>query len=106
MSEAGEGLSACRSCGGAFGEVGPDHHGSCAACRKAVVRRATLLAVFPALLVAGLYFWLLASFGMFQSRFVIVWLALGAALAWVAFKIARRVLFDVVRARGVRARSH
>lgn len=103
MSDAGEGLAACRKCGGAFGEAGPDHNGWCAACRAAVVRRASLLAVLPTLLVAGLYFWLLASFGMFESRFVMLWLALGVALAWVAFKVARRVLFDVVRSRGVRA---
>jgi hypothetical protein len=93
----------CRMCGSEV-EGKPDHLGLCAQCRAEVVRRSTSWAVVPALVVAALYFWMLAATGMFQSRFMVVWVALGAALAYVAFKIARRVLFDVIRSRGVRIR--
>ena len=104
MSEQSEARpDVCRNCGRAFGEAGPDSHGWCERCRGVVVRRATTLAVLPTVVVAGLYLWLLSAWGMFDSRFVIVWLAIGAALAWVAFKVARRVLFDVVKSRGVSA---
>jgi uncharacterized membrane protein len=67
-----------------------------------LVRRSSLLAIVPALVVLAIYLWVIGHFGLWQSTFVIVWIVLGAALAWVAFKIARRVLFDVVRARGVK----
>jgi hypothetical protein len=30
---------------------------------------------------------------------MVVWIALGVALAWVVFKVARRVAFDVIRGR-------
>jgi hypothetical protein len=83
----------------------PDTHGWCKACRTAVVRRSTLMAVFPALVVVALYLWLLNSFGLWDSTFLIVWIALGAALTWLAFKVARRVLFEVIRNRGVRVRA-
>lgn len=102
MSDAGETFD-CRMCGSDV-EGKPDHLGLCARCRAEVVRRSTSLAVVPALVMAGLYVWLLAATGMFESRFLVVWVALGVALAWVAFKIARRVLFDVIRSRGVRIR--
>ncbi|HEU4454130.1 MAG TPA: hypothetical protein VFR81_13765 [Longimicrobium sp.] len=103
MSDAGETFD-CRMCGKGV-EGKPDHLGLCAECRAEVVRRSTTWAVVPALVVAALYFWMLTATGMFESRFLMVWVALGAALAWVAFKVARRVLFDVVRSRGVRAGS-
>ncbi|MFL5385329.1 MAG: hypothetical protein ACJ8GN_22650 [Longimicrobiaceae bacterium] len=96
----------CRQCGdGVEGETA-DRRGWCKACRRKVVRRAGALAVMPALLVAVGYFYLIDYFDLFKSNFVIIWFALGAALTYVAFKIARRVLFDVVRARTARRPAH
>ena len=61
-----------------------------------------MLAVLPALVVLAAYLWVIDHFGLWQSTFLVIWIVLGVALAWVAFKVARRVLFDVVRARGVK----
>ena len=102
MSEVGEPFD-CRNCGRRIEGEKEGFHGLCQACRAEVVRRSTTWAALPALVVAALYLWLLSWGGLFQSRFMIVFLALGLALAWVAFKIARRVLFDVIRNRGVPA---
>jgi len=104
MSDAGETFD-CRMCGHV--EKGdPGYHGICAGCRGEVVRRSTRWGTVPAVVAGALYFWMLAATGMFESRFLMVWVALGAAIVWVVFKIARRVLFDVVRARGVRVRMN
>ena len=101
MSDAAEGFD-CRNCGHhVTGEV-VDHHGWCRACRRVLVRRAAMLAVLPALVLLVLYLWVLDYFGLWDSTFLIVFLALGAALAYVTFKVARRVLFDVIRSRGLK----
>lgn len=105
MSDAGETFD-CRMCGKDVAAGSDGHAGLCAECRAEVVRRSTTWAIVPALVVAALYFWMLTATGMFESRFLMVWVALGAALAYVAFKIARRVLFDVIRSRGVRVRTN
>jgi len=93
----------CRQCSDKVmtGET-PDRRGWCKACRRKVVRRAGGLAVIPAVLVAAGYFWMIDRFDLFKSNFLIIWIALGLALGYVAFKIARRVLFDVIRARTAR----
>lgn len=104
MSDAGERLN-CRNCGHRMTDEPPDHHGWCKACRAVVVKRSAAWAVLPALLIVGAYVWVLSRFGMFESMFVIVWIALGIGLGWVMFKIARRVLFDVIRNRGVKPPS-
>ena len=83
----------------------PDTSSAASSIRGALVKRSSLLAVLPALLVVALYVWLLSAFDLFNSVFMIVWIALGVALAWVAFKVARRVLFDVIRHRGVKPPS-
>ena len=99
--EAGaEGPVPCRGCGQTVPADRADYHGLCPHCRARVVKRATWLAVPGAVLVAVVYVWVLAQYGMFESRFVVVWIALGAGLAYITFKVARRVLFDVVRSRG------
>lgn len=102
---ADEGFS-CRQCGDEVKGETADRRGWCKACRRKVVRRAGVLAVMPALLVAVGYFYLIDYFDLFRSNFLIIWIALGVALAYVAFKIARRVLFDVVRARTARRPAH
>lgn len=79
-----------------------DPHGWCARCFREVVRRSTWMAVLPAVVVGALYFWLILHFGLQGSRFVIVFLALGAVFAWLAFKVSRRVAFDVIRSRAAR----
>src|ERR1051325_7241735 len=98
MSTQAESFS-CRQCGDEFKGETADRRGWCKACRRSVVRRAGGLAVIPAVLVAAGYFYLIDYFDLFKSNFLIIWIALGVALGYVAFKIARRVLFDVIRAR-------
>ena len=102
MSDAGEERFTCRHCGHEVAGEAPDHHGWCAACKRALVRRSGVLAIFPALLVVAGYLYLLDYFGLYQSTFMIIFLAIGAGIAWVAFKVARRVLYDVLRVRGTR----
>ena len=101
MSDAGESFD-CRNCGHTITGEAADSAGWCKGCRAVVVRRATVLAVLPALVVGVLYAWLLDHFGLWDSTFLIIFIALGVALAYVAFKVARRVLFDVIRNRGVK----
>lgn len=101
MSDVPQGFD-CRNCGHRVTGEEADRQGWCTACRAVVVRRSAWLAAIPALLVLGGYLWLLNRFGLFQSTFLIVFMALGAGLTWVAFKVARRVFFDVIRARGVK----
>ena len=103
MSDAAEGLS-CRQCGRDIKGDGAAR-GLCKACRGAVVRRAGVWAVIPALLIAAGYFWLIDRFDLFRSNFLIVWIALGVGLAWMTFKVARRVLFDVLHSRAARRTS-
>lgn len=104
MSDADESFD-CRNCGRHLTDAAPDHHGWCKACRALVVRRSSMWALLPALLLVAAYVWMLGYFGLFDSMFVIVWIALGLGLGWVAFKVARRVLFDVIRNRGVKPSS-
>jgi F0F1-type ATP synthase assembly protein I len=101
MSADAEGFT-CRQCGEEVKDETADRRGWCKACRRKVVRRAGGLAVIPAVLVAAGYTYLLDYFDLFKSNFMIIFIALGVALAYVAFKIARRVLFDVIRARTAR----
>ena len=101
MSTADEGFS-CRQCGDDVKGETADRRGWCRACRRKVVRRAGGLAVVPGVLVMTGYFYLIDYFDLFKSNFLMIWIALGVALGYVAFKIARRVLFDVIRARTAR----
>lgn len=101
MSETGETVD-CRKCGRAVAAGEVDRNGWCKACRVAVVRRSSWWAVLPAAVVAAAYFWVVDYFGLFQSTFLMVFIAIGAALAYVAWKVARRVLFDVIRIRAAR----
>ena len=101
MSDAAEGFD-CRQCGKSVKGESADRRGWCRACRHEVVRRAGTWAVVPAVLIAAGYFWVIDRFDLFRSNFLIVFIALGLALGYVTFKIARRVLFDVFRGRAVR----
>ena len=64
-----------------------------------MVRASTRMALVPAILLLAGYLWLLAAFALFESRFVVVFIALGAAMGWLAFKVARRVAFDLLARR-------
>lgn len=89
----------CRKCGRRIEGEKADDARWCAACRKRLIHRATRLAYLPALVVAALYVWLLAWSGLLTSPLTAFWLALGAVLAFVAYKVGRRVFFDVLRGR-------
>ena len=101
MSTQAEGFN-CRQCGDEVKGETADRRGWCKACRRSVVRRAGGLAVVPAVLLAAGYIYLLDYFDLFKSNFLMIWIALGVAIGYVVFKIARRVLFDVIRARTAR----
>ncbi|HEX2093881.1 MAG TPA: hypothetical protein VHG28_15870 [Longimicrobiaceae bacterium] len=93
----------CRNCGREIEDGKLDQEGWCAQCRRGVIRRATLSAIAFGALVAVVYLAGMAWAGGFASVFMIFLLALGAILVYVAFKVARRVAFDLVRARAMRA---
>jgi DNA-directed RNA polymerase subunit RPC12/RpoP len=101
MSAEAEGFT-CRQCGEEVKDETADRRGWCKACRRKVVRRAGGFAVVPAVLLAAAYFWMIDYFDLFKSNFLMIWIALGVAIGYVVFKIARRVLFDVIRARTAR----
>lgn len=71
----------------------------CEACRRELIRGATRRAWIPALVLAGLYLWLLVWSGLIESPALVFFLALGAALTFAAYKVGRRVFFDVLRGR-------
>ena len=77
----------------------PDDARWCAACRRALIERSSRLAWIPAVIVAALYLWLLAWSGLLESPMMAFWLVLGAVLGFVAYKVGRRVFFDVLRGR-------
>lgn len=93
----------CRNCGRRRVGEAPDPAGWCHACRAVVVRRSRRAAVLAAALVAAVALWLLATTGALASPFMAGWAGLSAVLAFLAYKVGRRVAFDVVRARGVPA---
>ena len=95
----------CARCGRHVRGEKPDDEGWCSACRRGLIARASRLAWLPALAVALLYLWLLAWSGLLESPLTAFWLALGAVLAWVAFKVGRRVFFDVLRGRATGDRT-
>ena len=89
----------CRKCGRHVEGQKADDEGWCQACRAELIRRATRLAYLPAVVLALLYLWLLAWSGLLESPMMAFWVALGAVLAFVAYKVGRRVFFDVLRGR-------
>ena len=89
----------CARCGKRTRNETPDPAGWCAACRRALIARSARLAWIPAIVVALLYLALLLWSGLLESPMMAFWLALGAVLAFVAFKVGHRVFFDVLRGR-------
>jgi hypothetical protein len=95
----------CSVCGRRVQGERPDDDGRCAGCRRSLIRRAGTWGWLPAVVVAGAYAWLLVSWGLLESPAMVFFLALGAALAFVAYKIGRRVAFDMLVTRDNRARN-
>ena len=89
----------CARCGRHVEGEKADDARWCASCRRALIARAARLAWIPAGVVAALYLWLIAWSGLLESPMLAFWLVLGAVLAFVAFKVGRRVFFDVLRGR-------
>lgn len=96
----------CAKCGRTIRGEKPDDAGWCTACRGELIARAARLAWIPAVVVALLYLALLMWSGLLESPMMAFWLALGAVLALVAFKVGRRVFFDVLRGRAMGERKH
>jgi len=73
----------------------------CAECRGGVVRRATvwarLIGIAAAVLLAT---WIVLAISP-SGRFLMGWMAIIAAAYYLSFKIARRVAFDLIRAKGI-----
>ena len=89
----------CSRCGRTVRGQKPDDAGWCEGCRAELIRRSTRMAYVPAVVVALLYLWLLAWSGLLESPLMAFWVALGGLLAFVAYKVGRRVFFDVLRGR-------
>jgi hypothetical protein len=89
----------CRKCGRTARGQKPDDAQWCEACRRELIRSSTRRSWLPAAVVAVLYLWLLWWSGLLESPLSAVWLALGALFTFVAYKVARRVWFDVLRHR-------
>lgn len=89
----------CRKCGRAVRGEKADDAGWCEACRRELIRSSTRRSWLPAVVVAVLYLWLLWWSGLLESPLTAVWLAVGALFTFVAYKVARRVWFDVLRGR-------
>lgn len=89
----------CARCGTNVKGEKPDDAKWCGSCRKALIERSARLAWIPAVVVAALYLWLIAWSGLLESPMMAFWLVLGAVLGFVAFKVGRRVFFDVLRGR-------
>ena len=94
---------ACRNCGRRVSRSSVDHGGWCPACRKEVVRRATLVARIVGMLGGLLVGLWVATVARPDSRLLMLWLLLIAAIYFLLYKLARRVAFEVIRSRGVRA---
>jgi isocitrate dehydrogenase (NAD+) len=88
---------------GGSGTTG-DEHGPkplCAACKRAIVRRAT-----PWAHITGALIGLAAVFGIATIfpqyiRFLVGWLTIGGLIYYVTFKVVRRAAFEVICARGI-----
>jgi hypothetical protein len=89
----------CARCGRHVEGEKADDAKWCASCRQRLIDQSARLAWIPAVVVAALYLWLIAWSGLLESPMMAFWLVLGAVLGFVAFKVGRRVFFDVLRGR-------
>lgn len=89
----------CRRCGRLVRGEKADEAGWCTACRRELIRRSGQYAWAWALVAALLYGWLVWWSGLLESPLMAFWLAVGAVLAFAAYKVGHRVMFDVLRGR-------
>jgi hypothetical protein len=89
----------CRKCGRSFRGQKADDAGWCEACRADLIRHSTQRAYLPAAAAAAAFLWLMWWSGLMESPLMAFWLALGAVITFVTYKVARRVLFDLLRGR-------
>lgn len=89
----------CRSCGRGVRGQKPGHEGWCDACRARLIHAAGRQAYLPAAVAGAAWLWLLWWTGLLESPLMAFWLALGAVIAYIIYKVARRVMFDVLRGR-------
>ncbi|HVH11662.1 MAG TPA: hypothetical protein VM759_01350 [Longimicrobium sp.] len=89
----------CRKCGSHFHGPKADDAGWCAVCRASLIRRSGQAATVFAAVVGAAFLWLLVWSGLMESPLMAFWLALGVVIVFVAYKVAHRVLFDVLRGR-------
>jgi len=87
----------CRKCGKNVRGQKADDAGWCEECRRELIRPSTRQAYLPAAVVAAAFLWLVWWSGLLESPLMAFWLALGAVLTFVTYKVARRVLFDLLR---------
>lgn len=92
----------CPLCGRRHDGEGSDPEGTCSTCRRALIRRSAVVAWVPTLLLAAGYVWLLFWSGLVESMFLVVWIAFGAVLMYVTYKVTHRAAFDVMRGRAHR----
>lgn len=91
----------CPNCGRVVSGEKHDGAGWCEECRAEVVRRANVQAWVTVAVLALPIVIAFARTGLLASRLVVVWIVLAAALLFLIFKVARRVAFEAIRARGV-----
>jgi hypothetical protein len=89
----------CRKCGRNVRGQKPDDEGWCGECRAELIRQSGRQAYLPAAVMAAAFLWLMWWSGLLESPLMAFWLALGALLTFVVYKVARRVLFDLLRGR-------
>lgn len=92
---------ACSNCGR---PLSGDEHGPnplCAACKRAILRRATPWAhIIGASVGLAVVFGIATVFPQY-IRFLVGWLTIGGLVYYATFKVVRRAAFEVIRARGV-----
>lgn len=95
---ASDDLLSCARCGRDAPQEELDDAGWCRSCRAALVRQASRWAYAAAAataLLAAVLIWLVVG----SARFLIFWLLLVGIVAFLAFKVARRVAFELLRTR-------
>jgi len=97
-------VSACSRCAAETPEGKLDPTGWCDACRAELIPRANVWGWVACVAVALLYLGWMVWAGMFGHLFMMAWVVLGVGLAFLALKVARRVAFEVLRARAMSPR--
>ena len=92
--------SVCARCGREFEPVSGDVAGLCPDCRAAIIRKAGLwgrITAFAITALIGLTVLVLVR----PERFLFLWMAFLVGIYYIAFKVSRRVSFDLIREREI-----